>query len=429
MLRYTLLSLLAAPAALASVLPHSPGLAARQASTSSDKATAPATNAPVAVQANLDVLNALPFPSGRIGANNATIFNISLPAEASFDYSGDSSVEAAQDELSQLQNATVVDYQDGAFSEVAGSIIVERVFNGSNFHEAPVYLPTLKAIFLTPDEGSMQYLIDLNTLTLHNFTAYPPVENINGGTYHNGTLYVTTNGGNETNPAIFAINPATKESSIVVDNYFGLRFNSLNDIVADSQGNLWFNDPTYGSLNGMNPNPPQLLPATYLYNATTKVTKAVVDGLKEPNGLAFSPDQSVLYVSDTGSSQSSSEPPLAGPRDIYAFDILNGSFAANRRLFHRNPSGIPDGVKVDSAGRVWSVFGDADTGALEVISPDGQLLGLVQFPDLNDGSSVQTTNLVFVPPAEGETNDTLWVVGGTAVWKISGLQVTGVRIK
>ncbi|GAA5863836.1 hypothetical protein JCM8547_006080 [Rhodosporidiobolus lusitaniae] len=372
-----------------------------------------------AVVANLSVLNALPFPFDRAGANNATVWNVTLPDETTYDYFAAPSMEEAREELERVGNATVVAYQ-AEFLDIAGGAKVERVFRGGNYHEAPVYLPATRQIFLTPDVGSTQYLVDLNSTTLSNFTANPPVENVNGGTYHSGTLYVTTNGGNRTSPAVFAIDSETRESRVVVDNYFGLRFNSFNDIVADNEGNLIFNDPEYGFKNGFNPNPPQLLPATYLYNATTKITKclssrilissfvnwlfhgrALVDGLNEPNGVAFSPDKLVLY----------------------AFNYRS-SFASSKRLFHLNPSGIPDGLKVDSAGRVWSVFGDADTGAVEVINPDGQVLGLVQFP-----AGAKASNVVFVPPVEEGGSDEVWVVGGDSIWRISGLNVTGVRIE
>ncbi|GAA5890461.1 hypothetical protein JCM6882_002929 [Rhodosporidiobolus microsporus] len=416
------LALAAAPAFAGKTSRQVVSLERRQAATSDNSTSS--SNATIVVQPNLSILNALPFPFDRIGANNATISNVTLPSAASYEYAGQPSVAEAQAELDKVANATVVAWQE-EFSQIAGNITLERVFTGGNFHEAPVYIPLTNQIFLTPDNGTSQFLIDLNTTTLSNFTASPPIENINGGTFHSGLIYVTTNGGNETNPAVFSIDPTTNQSSIVVDNYCGLRFNSLNDIVADSQGNLWFNDPTYGYLNGFNPNPPQLLPATYLYNSTSRIVKAVIDDIKEPNGIAFSPDQSLVYVSDTGASQSSSSPPLAGPRVIYAFDVLNGTFAANRRVFHRNPSGIPDGVKVDSAGRVWSVFGDADTGAIEVINPDGQLLGLIQLP-----VDAQATNLIFVPSAnETAAGDDLWLVGGDSIWRISGLNVTGVRLE
>ncbi|GAA6035454.1 hypothetical protein JCM8097_000262 [Rhodosporidiobolus ruineniae] len=401
--------------------PIATGTAATSTSTATAAASpSPSSNSSSAVLVNTGILNALPFPFDRIGANNATVGNVSLPASPTYTYSGQD-VAAVQEQLSAMQNATVVAYQED-FLTLAGNATVEAVFTGENYHEAPVYLPKTNQIFLTPDVGSTQVLIDLNTTTLANFTASPPVENINGGTYVNGSLIVTTNGGNETNPAVFRINLETNESSVVTDNYYGLRYNSLNDIVADAEGNFWFNDPNFGWLNGFNPNPPQLETATYFYNATSGLVRAVVDQIGQPNGLVFSPDGKTLYVTDTSASSAEGSYPQLGSRDIYAFEVANG-FATNRRLFFRNPSGIPDGIKVDTAGNVWSVFGDADTGAIEAISPDGQLLGLIQLPE---GGKV--SNLVFVPPQEGETGDSIWAVGSDTIWKISGLNVTGVRI-
>ncbi|GAA5828547.1 hypothetical protein JCM11251_000844 [Rhodosporidiobolus azoricus] len=395
----------------------------RQVDALDNSTTSSTNNLTTVIQPALSILNALPFPFDRSGANNATISNITLPSSANFEYGGQASIAQAREELEKIANATVVAYQE-EFLEIAGNITLERIFTGGNFHEAPVYIPSTNQIFLTPDIGSSQYLIDLNTTTLSNFTTSPAIENINGGTFHGGLLFVTTNGGNGTHPAVFSVDPTTNQSAIVVDNYFGLRFNSLNEIVADAEGNLWFNDPTYGYLNGLNPSPPQLTAGTYLYNTTTKLVKLVADQIEQPNGIAFSPDRSVVYISDTASSQGGGLPPLAGPRAIYAFDVLDGTFVSNRRVFHLNPSGIPDGIKVDSAGRIWSVFGDADTGAIEVINPDGQMLGLIQLPQ-----GAQATNLVFVPPQEGETTDELWLIGGDSIWRIRQLNVTGVRLE
>ncbi|GAA5890464.1 hypothetical protein JCM6882_002930 [Rhodosporidiobolus microsporus] len=366
----------------------------------SDNSSVGATEASAfAIQPDLSVLNALPMSFDRAGFDNATVYEVTLPESPSVEYKGQPSVEQAQAELDKLANATVVAYQP-EFLELAQNITLERIFTGGNFHEAPIYIPGKNQLFLTPNNGTSQLLIDLNTTTLHNFTAVPPVENVNGGTWHDGKLYVSTNGGNETNPAVFTIDPQTNQSSIVFDNYYGLRFNSLNDLVADKGGNLWVTDAGYGYWNGFNTKPPQLHNGVYLYNATTKLVKAVADEISEPNGLILSRNESVLYIANSGALKAERDGAQAGPRVI--------------------PAGIPDGLKVDTAGRIWSEYGYATTSAVEVINPDGQLLGLIQLP-----TGAKATNLLFVPSTdEGAAGDDLWIVGGDSIWRLA---VTGVR--
>ncbi|GJN94722.1 hypothetical protein Rhopal_007813-T1 [Rhodotorula paludigena] len=407
---------LTAAAALAALPALASPLAARELiQEANTTAPPPAT----AYTPDLDILNALPMPLDRIGTDNATLWNISLPDSPSYNYSGPS-VEQARDELTRFSQATTVAYQ-AEFLEIAGNATVERVFSGGDFHEALVYIPEKHQLFFIPNLGTSQFLIDLNTSTLHNFTASPPVENANGATYHDGKLYISTNGGNETNSAVIAVDVQTNQSSIVIDNYYGLRFNAVNDIVADNAGNLYFTDASYGQLNGFNPRIPQVENSVYLYNATTKLVRSIIDGIQQPNGLVFSPDGSVLYVTDTGSSRGPVLPATVGPRTIYAFDVVPGPFFANRRVFWRNPSGVPDGIKVDTAGRVWSEFGGAEQSAIEVINPDGQLLGLIQLPG-------RATQLAFVPATEEGQGDDLWVTGEDSVYRITGLNVTGVRV-
>ncbi|BGP20848.1 hypothetical protein JCM10213_008116 [Rhodosporidiobolus nylandii] len=397
-----LLALTAAPA-LASPVAGADRLFRRQ------EAANETSSSSSAVLADLSVLNALAFPFDRTGADNATVGNVSLPSSPTYQYGSQASVPAAEEKLARVRNATFVAYQD-AFLQLAGNATLERAFQGGNYHEAPVYLPTRNQIFLTGDNGASQYIVDLNSSSVHNFTADPPVENVNGATYHDGVLYLVSNGGIGTAAGVYAVNVETNKSSIVVNNYYGLRFK--------------FTDATYGQLMDVNPYYPQMQTGVYIYNSTTKLTKLIVNQVVQPNGLALSPDASVFYVGDTGALAGPNDPHEAGPRVVYAFDVLDGAFATNRRVFHLSPQGVPDGMKVDTEGRLWTVLGGADTAGVQVVGTDGQLLGLIQLPE-----GGQAYNLMFQAPEEGAEGDTLWVVGGDSIWKIVGLNVTGLRAK
>jgi len=108
--------------------------------------------------------------------------------------------------------------------------------------------------------------------------------------------------------------------------------------------------------------------------------RVVADGFERPNGLALNADQSVMYVTDTGLMSGADEPPRASkPRTIYAFDIIErsgGQFLANRRVFAVCDCGIPDGIKLDRDGNVYSGCGDG----LNVWAPSGDLIGKIVVP-------------------------------------------------
>jgi len=107
-------------------------------------------------------------------------------------------------------------------------------------------------------------------------------------------------------------------SSLLTDNYYGQPFNSPNDVAVTSDGALWFIDPTYGSSQGIRPQPS--LPAqVYRFMPGTNDVRIMADSFVEPNGLAISPDSSTLYVTDAAGNSAA----LQAPRTIYDFDVLS----------------------------------------------------------------------------------------------------------
>ncbi|GAM82976.1 hypothetical protein ANO11243_009620 [Dothideomycetidae sp. 11243] len=178
--------------------------------------------------------------------------------------------------------------------------------------------------------------------------------------------------------------PKSTFSSItpVVTSFHGKPFNSVNDVVIDPvDGAIWFTDPCYGYHQQCRP-APQLPNQVYRFDPRTKSIRAVADGFSRPNGICFSPDAKVVYITDTGAIHGAANVPVdtAGPSHIYAFDVQRtdkgGVFLANRRLFAYAPGMFPDGIKCDMNGNVYSGCGDG----IEVWSPDGMLLGTIEVP-------------------------------------------------
>ncbi len=159
----------------------------------------------------------------------------------------------------------------------------------------------------------------------------------------------------------------------LVDAHGGLRLNAPNDVVVKSDGTIWFTDPLYGISNDyeggrqVSDQPP----AVYRFDPATGAIDTVATDFAGPNGLAFSPDESRLYVAETGDQRT--DDPV---QTIRVFDVVDGRTLAGGRPFHTIDPGYCDGMKVDEDGNVWASAADG----VHCLSPDGALLGKVRVP-------------------------------------------------
>jgi gluconolactonase len=154
----------------------------------------------------------------------------------------------------------------------------------------------------------------------------------------------------------------------------GHRLNAPNDVVVKRDGSIWFSDPLYGLLNdyeGGRQHSEQP-PALYRLEPLSGVVQAMATDFDGPNGLAFSPDESLLYVAESGGAG------VADPRQyIRRFQVsADGRSLSGGELFHKISSGWADGFRVDEHGNLWC--GAAD--GVHVVAPDGTLLGKVLVP-------------------------------------------------
>ncbi|HVR36149.1 MAG TPA: SMP-30/gluconolactonase/LRE family protein, partial [Methylomirabilota bacterium] len=149
----------------------------------------------------------------------------------------------------------------------------------------------------------------------------------------------------------------------VVDSFDGKKLNSPNDVVVMSDGTYWFTDPDYGIRQEQKEQPGNFV---YRFDPRNDTLLPLVKDFDKPNGLCFSPDEKILYVADSGR-----------PRHIRAFDIQHDATLANGRVFCEINAGVPDGIRCDSDGRVWSSAGDG----VHIFAPDGSLIGKILVPE------------------------------------------------
>lgn len=162
----------------------------------------------------------------------------------------------------------------------------------------------------------------------------------------------------------------------IVDRYQGKRLNSPNDVVVKSDGTIWFTDPSYGILSdyeGVKADSEIGACHVYRFDLRTSELTIVADDFEKPNGLAFSPDESLLYVSDTGISHLPD-----GPHHIRVFDVVDGSSLANSRVFAEVNPGSSDGFRLDVHGNIFTSSHDS----IQVYNPAGVRLGKILVPEI-----------------------------------------------
>jgi gluconolactonase len=192
--------------------------------------------------------------------------------------------------------------------------------------------------------------------------------------------------------------------TVLVDRYRGKRLNSPNDLVFDSKGNLYFTDPPFG-LPGVFDDPNKELEFQGVYRLSPDGELALlIKNLKAPNGLALSPDEKTLYVTDVDNQRAA----------WHAYDLQADGQVANGRVFYdaaawkKPPFFGPDGLKVDRDGNLFA----ARPEGINIFAPDGTLLGMIE-------TGVPTSNCAW-----GDDGSTLYITAGTALFRIR-LSTTG----
>ena len=191
--------------------------------------------------------------------------------------------------------------------------------------------------------------------------------------------------------------------TVIADRFDGKPLNSPNDIVCKSDGSIWFTDPPFGVLGFYEGEmaKPELPTNVYRWDPASKKIAVVDSDINRPNGLAFSPDESKLYIIEAGVS----------PRVIRAYEVTGGGtqLSGVRTFITAEPNGTPDGMRVDVDGNLWCGWGMGAEGldGVSIFNPEGKLIGRIDLPE-------RCANLCF----GGLHRNRLFMCGSTSVYSL-----------
>ncbi len=279
---------------------------------------------------------------------------------------------------------------------IIGHARLERLWTGSRWAEGPVYVPAARHLLWSdiPNDRLLRYVEDDGSVSVFQ----TPCGFHNGHTLDaQGRVIACEHGGRR----ISRLDPDGVWRALATQ-FEGKRLNSPNDVVVKSDGSIWFTDPTYG-IDGYYEGAfaESEIGAAFVYrlDPETGETTAVVRDRVRPNGLAFSPDETILYVADTGETHVKDT-----PRAIHTYAVgADGVTLAEGRLFATCDKGFFDGFRVDWRGNIWSSSADS----VRAYAPDGTLIGRIPIPEL-------VSNVCFGGPRRNR----LYITAQTSLYSI-----------
>ncbi|THV54897.1 hypothetical protein BGAL_0018g00530 [Botrytis galanthina] len=284
--------------------------------------------------------------------------------------------------LTSAKSSAFISY-DPEFLKLLGTnpiatLIVQRNYSFAN--EAGIWVPDRNEVWFTSssiDDTTTISVLNLDTSEISTPNTSISIINPNGGTYFNHLVYLASDGNTTTSPAIYAIDPATGYTEIIINSYFGIPFNGPNDLTwVNHHGTpyLFFTDDPLSSLYDGGPS--AVLPdAVWRFSPTTKSLVPVISraDILVPNGINVNAAMNTLYVTDTTPiTTTDSGGYNSGSNAIYKFDLDTDLFPINKRLIGISRMGIPDGIHIDDQNRIWTAEGEG----IVVRNNVGKVLGL-----------------------------------------------------
>lgn len=254
---------------------------------------------------------------------------------------------------------------------LVGHARVERLWTGARWAEGPAWFPASRSLIFSdiPSNRMMRYDVGDGHMSVFR----QPSNNSNGNTTdQEGRLVTCEHLGRR-------VTRTEHDGSITVlaDRFKGKRFNSPNDVVVKSDGSIWFTDPSYGILfdyEGAIAESEIGACHVYRIDPATRDITIVADDFLKPNGIAFSRDESMLYIADTGITHDPN-----GPKHIRSFKVsADGKSLSGSKIFATSTNGLFDGFRIDQDGRIWTSAGDG----VHCYLPNGQLIGKILIPEI-----------------------------------------------
>jgi gluconolactonase len=279
---------------------------------------------------------------------------------------------------------------------------LQKLADGAVHSEGPVYFPEDDSIVWSDDHGNRL----LRWSAKDGVTVLRDPSDYQNGNYRDleGRIVACSGG-------LRAITRQEKDGQwhVLCDRYQGKRLNSPNDLVVKSDGTIWFTDPPYGITEpnqGYGGEQEQAGSYVYRFNPATGEINAVITNMLRPNGLAFSPDEQLLYVSDSSAFNIPDS-----YHHVRVYDVVDQS-VTNGRVFAEINPGQPDGLRVDRQGNVWVSSEDS----VQVYASDRTRLGKILVPET-------VANLTFAEQQSGsfqvpQTANRLIIAAGHSLYAI-----------
>lgn len=250
-----------------------------------------------------------------------------------------------------------------------GNAAIERLYTGTRWAEGPVWFGDGRYLLWSdiPNNRMLRWLEETGNVSVFR----SPSNYSNGNTRDKqGRLISCEHGSRRVTRTEHDGN-----ITVLIDRFEGKRLNAPNDVVVHSDGGIWFTDPGYGILLDYEGHRAEFELPTNVYRLDPVTAKATVvtDELERPNGLCFSPDESKLYISDTGEA-----------RNIRVYDVVDSVRLAKGRVFVSMAPGAADGIRCDVDGNLWSSAGWAgeEYDGVHIFAPDGELIGKILLPEV-----------------------------------------------
>ncbi|MEU3768157.1 SMP-30/gluconolactonase/LRE family protein [Amycolatopsis keratiniphila] len=281
------------------------------------------------------------------------------------------------------------DVLDERFARVNGDEWMRRLHTGCRWTEGPAYFPAGRYLVFSDIPNDRVLRWDETTGAVGVFRE--PAGFHNGHTVdRQGRLVSCEQGGRRVTRT-----EHDGTTTVLADTYQGKRFNSPNDVVESSDGAIWFTDPSYGIDSDYEGHQAESeIGACHVYRVdpVDGSVRIVADDFSRPNGLAFSLDESLLYIADTRQK----------PSHIRVFSVENGRLSGGE-VFATSDAGGFDGMRLDAAGRLWAAAHDG----LHCFAPDGTRIGKLRVPEV-------CSNLTFGGPRRND----LFITASSSVYTL-----------